>query len=668
MKSVIHSIKRANTSLRIRLAMIVTLAFLISLWTLTLTITQQLERGMGAILQEQQDAAVSYIASDIEAKLQQRIELLKLNARLVADLVNTPERAREFLKGRIGLHALYQEGILLIDRHGATVAGFPPGSDRNRIAHLNRDYYEAARSGREVAIGEARRSETSGRPMVAIAIPVRNAAGEIHGVLAGFALLADKNLFGQVERSSSEKTGAIRVIDPRNRRIVSSNAADEILQPVSAILRMETTADEALTEGSRIRAEADGSRFLSTAKAVPATGWLIQICLPTEEAFEPIYRMERFAYSTALILSLLSLTGVWFFVRQALRPLGDITGTIRQMAGNIESMHALPVSGDAEIADLAESFNTFLTQRLRADESQRLAATVFSHAREGIFITDPDGNILDANRTSCEITGYSREELLGKNPRLLNSGKHPKAFFRHLWKQLQKEGDWVGEIWNRRKNGEIYAELLSISAVRDSQGKVSHYVALFSDISPIKAHQHQLEALASHDTLTGLPNRALLADRLQQAMAQAGRRKQGLALCFIDLDGFKDVNDRHGHATGDHLLIALAGRMRQTLRESDTLARIGGDEFIALLPDTTDEESALSMASRLLRAANEPLTLDGFTLQVSASIGMTFYPQQTPVDAEQLIRQADRAMYQAKLAGKNCYCVFSKGTPPAEPA
>ena len=296
--------------------------------------------------------------------------------------------------------------------------------------------------------------------------------------------------------------------------------------------------------------------------------------------------------------------------------------------------------------------------RKQAEDQLKLAASVFAHAREGIMITDPEGQIIDVNEAFTRITGYSREEALGRNPRFLNSGRQDRAFYTELWRSLIDDGHWHGEIWNRRKDGDLYAEMQNISTVYDAQGKPSQYVALFSDITAIKEHEQKLEHIAHYDVLTTLPNRTLLADRLHQAMAQAQRRDSLLAVAYLDLDGFKTINDRHGHETGDLLLLALAGRMKDALREGDTLARMGGDEFVAVLLDLADAAASLPMLNRLLTAAAQPIAVGDLVLQVSASLGVTFYPQSDEVDADQLLRQADQAMYQAKLAGKNRYHLF----------
>ena len=301
-----------------------------------------------------------------------------------------------------------------------------------------------------------------------------------------------------------------------------------------------------------------------------------------------------------------------------------------------------------------------VTERKKA-ESYIQAASVFTYAREGIIITDTNGTILNVNDSFARITGYSREEVLGQNPRLLKSGRQDNAYYTGMWHDLVDKGHWYSEIWNKRKNGEIYAEMLTITAVYGGDGKTQHYVALFTDITTLKEHQNQLEHMAHFDALTGLPNRLLLSDRLHQGMASAERRAQTLALVYLDLDGFKSVNDLHGHETGDQLLITLAARMKQGLREGDTLARIGGDEFVAVLIDLVDGDASVPLLNRLLAAAAQPVQLGDLIVQVSASIGVTFYPQAQPIDADQLLRQADQAMYQAKLTGRRRYHVFDAG-------
>jgi diguanylate cyclase (GGDEF)-like protein/PAS domain S-box-containing protein len=292
----------------------------------------------------------------------------------------------------------------------------------------------------------------------------------------------------------------------------------------------------------------------------------------------------------------------------------------------------------------------------RADELV-LAASVFANAGEAISITDAAGTIIDVNDAFTKTTGYSREEVIGKNQRILQSGRQSPEFYVDMWRALVNEGYWYGEIWNRRKSGELYAEMKTISAVRDANSAITHYVSLCTDITELKEHQYQLENIVNYDMLTKLPNRSLLADRLSQAMLQCNRHDQSLAVVFLDLDGFKSVNDAYGHDIGDELLIALSRRMQEAFREGDTLARIGGDEFVAIITNIEKVEDCEPVLERILLAASGPVVLGDAVLKVSASIGVTLYPQDS-VGADQLVRHADQAMYVAKESGKNCYHLF----------
>ena len=271
-------------------------------------------------------------------------------------------------------------------------------------------------------------------------------------------------------------------------------------------------------------------------------------------------------------------------------------------------------------------------ERKSADQSLRQAASVFEHANEGIAITDPQGLILDVNDAYTRITGYSREQLIGRNPRLLSSGRQGPEFYAAMWNSLKLTDQWRGEIWNRRRDGEIYALLLTISTVRDARGAIQHYIALANEITALKEQQRHLEHIAHFDSLTQLPNRALLADRLHQALARASRSPSLIAVAYIDLDGFKTINDSYGHEAGDQLLVRLSNRMRESLREGDTLSRLGGDEFAAVLPDLQDAADSVPILERLLMSASQPVRCDERDLCVSASIGVTYYPQAEELD------------------------------------
>ncbi|MDD5242105.1 MAG: EAL domain-containing protein [Sulfuricella sp.] len=287
----------------------------------------------------------------------------------------------------------------------------------------------------------------------------------------------------------------------------------------------------------------------------------------------------------------------------------------------------------------------------------KLADKIFEYASEGVLITSPQGNILNVNNAFTTVTGYSREEVLGKSPGLLNSGRQDATFYRAMWQALLETGRWQGEIWNRRKNGEIYLEWLSITAVKDDENRPTHYVAIFSDITTVKENEQRIHNLAYFDALTELPNRVLFQDRLQQAMARAERDHKLVALMLLDLDRFKLINDTLGHTAGDVLLMDAAGRIGECVRESDTVARLGGDEFTVILPDMDNAISASQVAQKIIDTLAMPFTLEGRQVFITASIGISLYPSNGE-SVETLTKAADIAMYHAKEQGRNNYQFF----------
>lgn len=300
-----------------------------------------------------------------------------------------------------------------------------------------------------------------------------------------------------------------------------------------------------------------------------------------------------------------------------------------------------------------------ITESYLAEQQIRLAAGVFEAANEAIVITDPKNRIISVNPAFSAITGYSKTEVLGKDPKILSSGKQDKEFYRNLWDTLEKQGRWQGKIWNKRKNGEIYAEWLSISALKDSNGEISKYVGVFADISETLRNQQLIEKQANYDALTNLPNRTLFNDRLHQAMSHAQREQKLFGIMFIDLDGFKDINDALGHSQGDLVLQEIASRMRHLFRESDTFARFGGDEFTVLIPDLESETDMIAPTEKMLEIIEQPIKLNDHELHITASIGITIYPNDGQ-EAETLLKHADNAMYTAKAEGRNAYRFFTQ--------
>jgi diguanylate cyclase (GGDEF)-like protein/PAS domain S-box-containing protein len=292
-----------------------------------------------------------------------------------------------------------------------------------------------------------------------------------------------------------------------------------------------------------------------------------------------------------------------------------------------------------------------------ADEKLRVSAQVFNQTLEGIIITDANNNILSVNPAFTQLTGYEEHEVLGKNPSILSSGQNNDSFYKKLWSELLENDFWQGEIWNRRKNGDLFAEWMSISLIRDCQGNISNYIALFSDITTHVNTQKHIEFLAHYDALTKLPNRALLQSRLEYELLTSSRNKQSFALLFIDLDHFKSINDALGHAMGDLVLIEVAKRLLSTVREEDTVARLGGDEFNILLPHCNANGAAI-VANKIISFLAEPLLIESYKLHVSPSIGISLFPDNGQT-YDILARSADTAMYQAKHGGRNQFQFYT---------
>ena len=292
-------------------------------------------------------------------------------------------------------------------------------------------------------------------------------------------------------------------------------------------------------------------------------------------------------------------------------------------------------------------------------ERLRQAAAVFDCTREGVLVTDTQGLIVHVNRAFMEITGYQCEDVMGQRPSLFKSGRHSAHFYQQMFQALESTGEWSGEIWNRRKSGEVYPQWQTIRVIHDDQGQVSHYVAVFSDISAMKNSEHELAHLAHHDPLTDLPNRLLFTDRAEQALASAQVHKRGCALLLMDLDHFKIINDSLGHNVGDQLLKLVAERLSGLFGPGVTLARLGGDEFAVLAESCPQVVQAAALAQRMLNAMKDPFIFDGNQLFISASIGISLFPSDA-LSAEQLLRNADSALFKAKSAGREGYALYTE--------
>lgn len=321
---------------------------------------------------------------------------------------------------------------------------------------------------------------------------------------------------------------------------------------------------------------------------------------------------------------------------------------------DVFSSHAI-ISFEGEAAELY-CIDIDISERKIA-ERLRLAANVFSNANEPILITDANAKILDINYAFSEYFGYTKEELIEKTPNIIKSDYHDRLHYQEMWKLLLEKGMWKGEVWNKRKNGDIFPALVNINAVKDKEGNVQNYVGFFTDLTYMKQYEEELKKAALFDKLTGLPNRTLFYNRLEHAIIQSKRSNEAIALYYIDLDGFKKINDTYGHLVGDQFLIEISKKIHMQLRETDTLARIGGDEFICIA-EVNSLEHSYAIAKRILEGAKQTIIIDEKELSVSASVGIALcYPEDNIDNIDLLIRKADEAMYIAKNSGKNQFYI-----------
>lgn len=341
-------------------------------------------------------------------------------------------------------------------------------------------------------------------------------------------------------------------------------------------------------------------------------------------------------------------------------PIKDSTGKILGTFALYHHAPAIPDLHETRLIETSVQIASIAIGRSMTEKQLQQSATVFQSTLEGVIITDGDVNILDVNRAFEEITGYTRDEVIGRNPRMLQSGRHDTDFYREMWSSLNETGQWRGEVWNRRKNGFVYPEWLNISCIYDGKDEQPvNYVAVFSDITSIKRSEEKLDHLAHHDPLTDLPNRLLFNARLEQSIKQAKRNRSVFAVLFLDLDRFKNINDSLGHKAGDELLQQLAERVSQEIRLSDTFARISGDEFVILLENTGNAQNTAVAVEKIMAVFNRAFPLGGHEIRITASIGISLYPANGK-SAATLLRNADAAMYRAKNEGRNSYQFYTK--------
>lgn len=371
------------------------------------------------------------------------------------------------------------------------------------------------------------------------------------------------------------------------------------------------------------------------------------------------YRKERFIKLKITDLNILSYKEVYSYMEKAkLKKVDHFYFKHKLSSGEIKDVEVYSGFVRIEEREFLYSIVYDVTEKKKNEEKLKLFRKLLENNTEGVVIADDKGIIKWVNPAFCSLTGYSEQELIGKNPKILKSGKHDNDFYKNMWESIAKEGKWKGEIWNKRKNGEQYLQSLNMFLIKDNDTNIVHFAGIISDITQCKDKEQKINYLAFRDSLTGLYNRAFFIEKLNWQIKEESKKKEALAVVFMDIDGFKKINDNLGHVVGDKLLQEVAKRLRETIRKNDIVARIGGDEFVILLPKIKGKEYAVEIAQRIIEMFKSSYTINDCDIYISVSIGIALYPEDA-LDSDTLIKNADIAMYNAKDSGKNIFKLYS---------
>ncbi len=653
----------SSISLKAKITGVVLLLFISSLWLLTYEVEKQLSQDMTELLESQQLSTVSYVAADLDHKIRQRIQLLNSNAKLITpELIANPEKAREFLSTRIGLLALYKAGVAIVAIDGRGITDYPPVPERTEASFREMEFFQEVITTGKTAIGKPSVGRFIKQPRVAIAAPIHDPSGRLIGVLVGIATISDSTLFGQVENTKVGKTGHIAINVPKYGIIATSSNPALSLQPLDKP-GTNTMLDKFLAgyEGSGIATNVQGVETLTSAKRIPSADWIAQVVLPTEEAFAPVRAMKVRAYTIALTLSLFVLFSVWFVIRKLLHPLTEASIKLREMS--IGGLLPLPVRCNDEIGQLLTNFNILVKERNEAYEivrdSEKRFRNILENAPIGMAVVSLEGHFTLVNHALCSIVGYEKAELEALSFQEITHPDDLSADFSNIQRLLNETAtSYQLEKRYLRKNGDIVWVQLTRFVQRDSGGSPLYFIVQIEDISERLRNQEQIKQLAYFDALTNLPNRRLLMDRLNHALAQAKRFKRSMAVMYLDLDNFKQINDTLGHDYGDELLKVVAERLLTCVRSVDTVCRQGGDEFIIALGEIANPQDSTIVAEKIIKVINQPVHIKGSMLQVTTSIGIAVYPGNSAAEAIELMKKADLAMYEVKKRGRNGFSVY----------
>ncbi|WP_306602915.1 EAL domain-containing protein [Azonexus sp.] len=625
-------------------------------------------------LSGQLEVLVSRLAAELDDKVLIRVAVLEsMASKFPLESINDPVAVESYFRNSPSLYTLIDD-FYLFSAQGVLLVDWPVAPGRRGLDMTERDYIQGVMVKGRTTISKPILGKATKQPIVVISVPILDDHGKLVGIMGGVVNLHRSRLLEPLSSTKVGQSGYFYLVGQERLTIMHPDKT-RILKPITdpgANQQLDRALDDDF-EGTVEAVNSQGLQGLFSFKRLPSTNWVLAAVLPSSEAFESVNKL-RLQVTLFTILSLiLAVLITALVVRRFTRPL-EILSNFLKSSRSLSPPPALP-HRCKETDHLSEAFSEFLAQqkvtqdelyiaRQKAEAANadlRIAAIAFE-AQEGMFITNAENVILRVNKAFIEITGYAADEAIGQTPGLLASGRHDSNFYSDMKESIRLTNAWQGEIWNRRKNGEVYPQWLTITAVTDSSGTLTHYVSTLTDISQRKAAEQEIKYLAFYDPLTHLPNRRLLIDRLQQAVALSDRNTRTGALLFIDLDNFKVLNDTLGHEKGDLLLQQVAQRLTTCVRKADSIARLGGDEFVVVLEDLSKNPNEAAtqteaVGEKILEILGQPYDLDGYPYHNTPSIGVTMFADQSS-SVDDLMKHADLAMYEAKKAGRNTLRFF----------
>lgn len=661
-------------SLRTQIGLAVGLVLSLILLTQALLLFSAARDELKHSLSGQLEVLVSRVATELDDKVLLRVAILEsMASKFPLAALKTDAEVERYFRDSPNLSTLIDD-FYLFSAQGVLRVDWPFAPGRRGLDMTERDYIQGVIQKGQTTVSKPILGKATKQPMVVIAVPIRNAKGTLMGILGGVVHLQKSRLLEPLSSTRVGQAGYFYLVGPERLTIMHPDQT-RILKPITKP-GVNPALDRALNESFEGTVEGVNSRGLQglfSFKRLPHTGWVLAAVLPSGEAFAVVDKLRLQVTLLTAIALLLAMTVIVFIVRRFTRPLERLTDFLkstRTLAPPPVFVHSCQ-----ETDRLSDAFSQFVDQQKNTQEELTIAtqraetanadlriAAIAFESQEGMFITNAENVILRINQAFIDITGYTTEEAVGQTPGLLNSGRHDAKFYAAMHESIQRARSWQGEIWNRRKNGDIHPEWLTITAVTDSAGTLTHYVSTLTDISQRKAAEEEIQHLAFYDPLTQLPNRRLLLDRLQQAIASSARSDRTGALLFLDLDNFKMLNDTLGHDKGDLLLQQVAHRLAGCVREGDSIARLGGDEFVLVLKDLSENTNeaatqAKAVGEKILAALNLPYDLAGHEYHNTPSIGVTLFADHLS-SVDELMKHADLAMYEAKKAGRNTLRFF----------